>query len=147
MVDDEKSALINELYDPVSELFDLSDHVNALVKYAKHAKLQNKLAKTLQQENVTRWKSAFCCMIRVNGALRELLEISHARGRGLISEATKIDYELLKEFITFLEPFQEGTRALKGFSRADATPCTLLWSNSARAFLDCYGRDQYQGER
>ncbi|BBN07431.1 hypothetical protein Mp_4g03790 [Marchantia polymorpha subsp. ruderalis] len=90
--------------------------VKALVTYVKQANLQDEIAKTLKQENATRWNFALCCMISVDKTLPELTKILHARGRGLVSKVSKIDHELLKELIAFLVPFQEATLALEMFA-------------------------------
>ncbi|BBN12813.1 hypothetical protein Mp_5g23090 [Marchantia polymorpha subsp. ruderalis] len=103
--------------------------VKALVTYVKQANLQDEIAKTLKQENATRWNSALRCMISVDKALPELTEILRARGRGLISKVNKIDHELLKEFIAFLVPFQEAILALEMFAEPMIHHVLYFWQN------------------
>ncbi|OAE30416.1 hypothetical protein AXG93_3483s1080 [Marchantia polymorpha subsp. ruderalis] len=90
---------------------------------------KNEIAKTLKQENVTRWKSAFRCMISVDEALSELTEILRARGRGMVFKVCKIDHELLKEFIAFLVLFQEATLALEMFVEPTLHRVLYFWQN------------------
>lgn len=54
MIDDKKSAPHNEFYDLAPELFNMFEHIKALVIYVKQANLQDELAKTLKQDNETR---------------------------------------------------------------------------------------------
>lgn len=79
--------------------------------------LRDELAKTTKQENTTQWNSALCCLMSVDNALPELTEILHARDRDLVSKVTKIDYRLLKGYITFLVSFQKATLALEVFAK------------------------------
>ncbi|BBN19838.1 hypothetical protein Mp_8g14090 [Marchantia polymorpha subsp. ruderalis] len=115
MVEGKKSAPLYELYHLALELFETIDQVKALVTYVKQANLQDEIAKTLKQENATRWNPAPLCMINVDEGLPELTETLRARGRGLVSKVSKIDHELLKEFIAFLVHFQETFLALEMF--------------------------------
>ncbi|OAE22810.1 hypothetical protein AXG93_496s1050 [Marchantia polymorpha subsp. ruderalis] len=129
MIEGKKSAPFYEFYHLALELFDTIDQVKALVTYVKQANLQDEIAKTLKQENVTRWNSALRCMISVDEALPELTKILRARGRRLVSKVTKIDHELLKEFIAFLVPFQEAILALEMFEEPTLHRVLYFWQN------------------
>lgn len=116
-VDGKKSAPFYEFEEKAPELFTLIDIVKALVTYVKQAALEKDLETTVKQEVVTRWNSLLRCLKSVEKVLDELIELLRSRGRGLASKATLIDRDLLKELITFLEPFQEATLALEVFKQ------------------------------
>lgn len=105
MVDDKKSAPVYGFYDLLSEMFHMIDYVKALVRYVGQANSHNEIPKTLKWENATQWNSALYCMTSVEKALPKLTRILRARGRRLVSKATKVTLKLLKNFIVFLATF------------------------------------------
>jgi hypothetical protein len=88
------------------------DDVKALVRYVKKSGLNASLAKSVIQENDTRWNSMLMMLESVVGQEKELkaaLE-KHCESH----RVENIDFTLLSAFTSFLQPLKEATKKLEG---------------------------------
>ncbi|OAE28013.1 hypothetical protein AXG93_2646s1150 [Marchantia polymorpha subsp. ruderalis] len=126
--------------------------VKALVTYVKQANLQDEIAKTLKQENATRWNPAPLCMINVDEGLPELTETLRARGRGLVSKVVAADITTKEKdgTITTLKKDSPAFIALKPkfaelirekFIWSDIHVIAALLNRKTKCSLDKFGID------
>ncbi|KAH9153610.1 hypothetical protein AeRB84_004163 [Aphanomyces euteiches] len=91
----------------MQELFCLIDQSKKLVEWFKRTNQQSQLDKTLKQENATRWNSLLRCLRSIYDMFDKVVDI----------KVSNIPQTLLKEFIDFLDVFQQATLALEQFKQ------------------------------
>jgi hypothetical protein len=101
-------------FDQAQELFTMIDKCKALVLFIKQAKLQNRLRKSLKQENMTRWNSLLKCLESIYDVYDEILQMA-TEHKSIKSCMLHIEKSSLKDLIAFLSPFEIATRALEAF--------------------------------
>ncbi|KAH9102997.1 hypothetical protein AeMF1_020563 [Aphanomyces euteiches] len=99
----------------MQELFCLIDQSKKLVEWFKRTNQQSQLDKTLKQENATRWNSLLRCLRSIYDMFDKVVDILKKKGE--LSKVSNIPQTLLKEFIDFLDVFQQATLALEQFKQ------------------------------
>lgn len=90
------------------------DEVKSLVRFIKKSGLNATLAKTVVQENDTRWNST---LMMLESVLAQETEIKTALEKhGDMYRVENIDFSLLKAFASFLQPLKIATKKLEGDS-------------------------------
>ena len=90
------------------------DEVKSLVRFIKKSGLNATLAKTVVQENDTRWNST---LMMLESVVAQETEIKTAlQKHGDIHRVENIDFSLLRAFTSFLQPLKIATKKLEGDS-------------------------------
>lgn len=100
--------------DPIEDIKILICESKKIVEFFKRSQLNTKLTKSLKQHVKTRWNSIFIMLQSIDESYKEMQDILNKRGE--LYRLGKIDQDLLKKVLKFLEIFKECSERLSSDS-------------------------------